>query len=437
MLLSLLIRSAGSSLLGRKLSKVKFSDLVRSSAAYRLMYSIYGILSGSYEGSYAVRSSRAVCSSLERSLSFLKSRRVIGESSVTKRLFDLLFSPFALPIGFLLFFTLSLVRISEATLLLLLLTLIAMLSGIALARVEDDFEIREVKGVVLLLGVAMFLIGYASFVVQLVNTGGIPLLDEQVRRRLSAVLNYLSWTTVPGAAFILSSSNLRKCDAVVFSIIGFIPSLFLAFRTEMIAYLLAVTLVLYGRRMVGPGFVVPALLLVIVSFFGVGAFRSVATGLVQNPLLSVLYRPTITVAALDTMVRIYGMRPVTNGYVHLAAISSLGLISGPRYGPRNLIGRYTMGRTGVSTTATLIGGPLLDWGLIGALGMSLLYSYMLSLSQRFAAKSEALLGPYAVIYSYIIVGIETGILDLNVYVYLALSVLIVVLSLRPRENGSP
>ncbi|MCS7103429.1 MAG: oligosaccharide repeat unit polymerase family protein, partial [Candidatus Korarchaeum sp.] len=244
-------------------------------------------------------------------------------------------------------------------------------------------------------------------------------------------------TTVPGVAFILSSSNLRRCDAIAFSLLGFIPSLFLAFRTEMIAYLLAVTLILYKRRLIGLGFMIPALILAMISFVGVGAFRSIATGLVQNPLLSVLYRPTITVEALDTMVRIYGMRPVTNGYIHLAAISSLGLVSGPRYGPRNLIGRYTMGRTDVSTTATLIGGPLLDWGLIGALGMSLLYSYMLALSQKFAGKNEALLGPYAVIYSYMIVGIETGILDLNVYIYLILSALIVVFSLRSRKDGSP
>lgn len=430
MLLSMLIRSAGNSLLGRKLNRVKFLELLRSSITYRFIHSIYEILSQSYESSYTVRLLRGTCSSLGRTLSS-RERPVGRESKEIKRLFELLFSPFALPIGFLIFFMLSLVRISETTILLLLLTLFAMILGIALARAEEDLEVRDARGAVLSLGVAMFLIGYASFLLQLVNTGGIPLLDEQVRRRLSASLNYLSWTTVPGTAFILASSNLRRCDAIALSLLGFIPSLFLAFRTEMIAYLLAVTLVLYKRRVVDLEFMIPALLLAFISFFGIGAFRSVATGLVQNPLLSVLYRPTITVAALDTMVRIYGMRPVTNGYIHLAAISSLGLISGPRYGPRNLIGRYTMGRTDVSTTATLVGGPLLDWGLIGALGISLACSYMLALSQRFSEKSEALLGPYAVMYSYIIVGIETGILDLNVYIYLILSALITVFSLRP------
>jgi uncharacterized membrane protein len=350
-----------------------------------------------------------------------------------KRLLDLIFSPLILPIGLLFFFMASLVRISEGTILLLFLAIISMLLGIILARAEEDLEVIDARLFILFTGILMFLIGYISFIVQIANVGGIPLLDEQVRRRLSVILNYLSWTTVPGAAFILSSSKIRGCEAILFSIIGFIPPLFLAFRTEMIAYILAVLIVLYNRRLIGIGFITSAFIILSISFIGVGAFRSITTGLVQNPILSVLYRPTITVAVLDTIVRLYGLRPVTNGYIHLAAISSLGLVSGPRYGPRNLISGYTMGRTDISTTATLIGGPLLDWGLLGVVTTSLAYSYILAISHRFSRKSEALLGPYGVIYSYLFVGIETGILDLNVYIYILISILILIFSLRPRK----
>jgi len=38
-----------------------------------------------------------------------------------------------------------------------------------------------------------------------------------------------------------------------------------------------------------------------------------------------------------------------------------------------------------------------------------------------------------VLFSYLVVGIETGILDANVYAYLLLSTLLVLLSLRPRN----
>ncbi|MCS7103322.1 MAG: oligosaccharide repeat unit polymerase family protein, partial [Candidatus Korarchaeum sp.] len=193
-MLSLLIRSVRSSFLGRKLAKARFSDLVRDSSTYKTLCLIYRILSESYESSCTVRSLRRVCSSLERTLGFHRLLKARRDDTAIKRLFELFFSPFALPLGFLLFFMLSLVRISENTILLLLLTLIAMLLGIALARAEEDLEVRDARGVVLLLGVTMFLIGYASFLVQLANTGGIPLFDEQVRRKLSVTLNYLSWT---------------------------------------------------------------------------------------------------------------------------------------------------------------------------------------------------------------------------------------------------
>lgn len=432
MILSLLIRSVGSSFLGRRIKRVKLQDLIKGSFTYKILSSIYEVLSGSYERSLLVRSARRLCEITAKPTRYFEIKINLRVKGVLDHFLEIVFSPIALPIGFLLFFTLSLVRISEGTLLLLALTLISMIAGILIARMEDDLYVADSRGMVLFIGAVMFLIGYASFFVQIVNAGGIPLLDEQVRRKLSAVLNYLSWSTVPGAVFILSSCRIKKCDAILFSLIGFIPSLFLAFRTEMIAYLLAVTLVLYRRRIIGLEFIVAAFVAAIISFIGIGAFRSIATGLVQNPLLSVLYRPTITVAALDTMVRIYGMRPVTNGYVHLSALSSLGLISGSRYGPRNLIGRYTMGRSDVSTTATLVGGPLLDWGLLGALASGLIYSYMLALSWKFSGKRESLLGPYATIFSYLIVGIETGILDLNVYIYLLISILVVILSLRPR-----
>lgn len=430
MILSILIRSIESSLIGRKLTRLR-SSIIKESFTYRALISIYKILSESYDRSFLVRTSRRLCYSIPDKDKFQKFQ--FKEGSLMKRALDVFLSPFILPIGFLFFFMVSLVRVCEGTVLLLFLTVISMLLGIALARAEEEMEVRDARGFILFLGVSMFLIGYAAFIVQIANVGGIPLLDEQVRRKLSAELNYLSWTTVPGTAFILSSSKVRRCEAILFSIIGFIPSLLLAFRTEMIAYILAVLLVLYNRKLIGLGFIVTAFIMLIISFIGVGAFRSIATGLVQNPIISVLYRPTITVAALDTIVRLYSFRPVTNGYIHLAAISSLKLISGPRYGPRNLIGRYTLGRTDVSTTATLIGGPLLDWGILGVLASSFIYSYMLTLSHRFSRKSEALLGPYAVIYSYLVVGIETGILDLNVYIYLLISILIVIFSLRPKR----
>ncbi len=435
MLVSLLLRSFSTSVLGRAWRKLGVPKLVRTSITYRLLITSYEVLSTAAQSSIFLRIIRRTCSyvsTLTSGISKIAPRWGIG-LPIIRRLIDILLSPWMLPLGFLLFFWSSMVRVSTLTMILIYSTVLVMALGILLAYKEEDLRVIDNKGLVIFLGVVMFLLGYIAFIMQVSRVGGLPLLNDELRRGLSPILNYLAWTTVPGTAFLLSSLKLRRCEAYSLALIGFIPSFFLAFRTEMIAYILMALVVLYHRKMINYKQVFLGLLMAAAFFLGVGAIRSLTTGLAQNPLLSVLYRPTITIAALDTIVRLYAFRPVTGGWVHLAALSSLGLIRGSRYGPRTLISIYVGGRRTVSTTATLIGGPLLDWGILGAVVVSLVFSYLLALAYRFSKKADYLLGPYSVLFAYLIVGIETGILDLNIYIYLLLAVMVLLTSLRPEK----
>ena len=434
MLITLLLRSFSTSVLGRIWRKLRIPELVRTSLTYKLLTSTYEILSSAAQYSVFLRILRRACnliSSLTSRIDKLVPRWRM--SLPLDRLVEILLSPWMLPLGFLLFFWSSMVRVSTSTMVLIYFTVLVMASGIFLAYKEEDLHVIDNRGLVTLLGAAMFLLGYVAFIMQVSKVGGLPLLNDELRRGLSPLLNYLAWTTVPGTAFLLSSLKLRRCEAYSLTLIGFIPSFFLAFRTEMIAYILMAIIVLYHRKMVSYKQVFLGLLVAVAFFLGVGAIRSLTTGLAQNPLLSVLYRPTITIAALDTIVRLYALRPVTGGWVHLAALSSLGLIRGTRYGPRTLISIYVGGRRTVSTTATLIGGPLLDWGILGAVAASLTFSYLLALAYRFSKKADYLLGPYSVLFAYLVVGIETGILDINIYLYLLLAVIVLLTSLRPER----
>lgn len=439
MLVTLLVRSFERSIFGRILKKLNASSLVRKSLTYRSLKLLYGLSSASTESAF-MKVLRRICAAARMlSLAILsltpkiRSPRIIGK--YVDRLVKILLSPWMLPIGLLLFFWSSAVRVSILTLALIYLAALIMASGISLAYKEEDLRIVDLRHLTLFLGTVMFILGYAAFIIQISNVRGLPLLNEELRRGLSPVLNYLAWTTVPGTAFLLSSLELKRCQAYTLTLVGFIPSFFLAFRTEIIAFILMATVVLYFRGIIDYRHVIFGLILATAFSLGIGAVRSITTGLAQDPLLSVLYRPTITIAALDTIVRLYALKPITHGWVHLAALSSLKLIGGSIYGPRTLISIYVGGRRTVSTTATLIGGPLLDWGIWGVIFTSFLYSYLLAVAYRFSRKSDFLIGPYSVIFSYLIVGIETGILDLNVYIYLLLSVIIVLISLRPKNEA--
>ncbi len=432
-MISLLIKSYSRSLPARiiRISGNKVIEIIKGSKSYQIVSIIGEILTNAKETSLAISFLKRVCLPFIKDIS--KPDKGTGRRHIS-RIFEIVLSPWALPLGFLLFFWSSLAKVSSTTLLLVYSVTLIMAIAIYLASKEGNLEVANSRNVILFLGFLMFLIGYVAFIVQIAKVGGIPLLNDQLRRGLSPILNYLAWTTVPGAAFLLSSMNLDRCEAYALTLVGFIPSFFLAFRTEMIAYILATLVVLYHREMIGSLHILIGIAVAAVFFVGVGAVRSITTGLVQNPIFSVLYRPTITVAALDTIVRLYDLIPVTGGRVHLAALSSLGLIRGSKYGPRTLISIYTGGRRTVSTTATLIGAPLLDWGWIGAISIPFLLAYFLSFSYKFSMENKHLLGPYATLYSYSIVGIETGILDINVYAYMALALLLIILSLRPKNE---
>ncbi len=386
-----------------------------------------GALAKSYERSFLVRAGGKIC----------PLKPVKTSPNWSSRVMDLLTSPWLFPITLLVFFWVAQVRPSALTLLLLYTSALFSAAFILLTKVDlDNLSVVNPWRLIFLLGAIMLVIGVVGFLLQITRVRGIPLLNEGLRRGLSPVLNYMAWTSVPGMAFILSSIRdvqRRRCLAITLAILGFIPSLFLAFRTEMIAYVLAISLVLYRRNVIKGVHLLLGFLLSLALFVGVGAIRSITTGVAAQPVLSVLYRPTITVAALDTIVRRYNLYPVTHGLLHLAALSSLGLIRGSRYGPRTLISIYALGRRDVSTTATILGGPVLDAGLLGALFVVSLLSYLISLSYRASKRSDSLIGPYATLLSYTVVGVETGILDLNVYLYLLVAALVTVLSLRPRR----
>ncbi len=433
-MISLLIKSYNRSLPARilKISENKLLEVIKGSKSYELVSTLGETLASAKDSSLTIKTLKKICLPFIKLLSVKRGGEV--KISTVNRIFEIILSPWALPIGLLLFFWSSLAKVSATTLLLIYSVVAVMVISIYFASKEGDLEVIDSRGVTLFLGSLMFLIGYIAFIIQLAKVGGIPLLNDQLRRGLSPILNYIAWTTVPGTAFLLSSMNLDNCEAYALALVGFIPSFFLAFRTEMIAYILATLVVLYFRRMISGLHITLGLVVAAVFFIGVGAIRSITTGLVQNPIFSVLYRPTITIAALDTIVRLYDLIPVTGGRVHLAAFSSLGLIKGSRYGPRTLISIYTGGRRTVSTTATLIGGPLLDWGWMGAIALPFLLAYLLSFSYKFSLEGKHLLGPYATLYSYSLVGIETGILDINVYAYIAIALLLIILSLRPKNE---
>jgi len=348
---------------------------------------------------------------------------------------DLLVGPWSLALGLGFFFCLAEVSYSPPTRIAIFTGLAGCLLGLALGGLEArDLRISR-RGFTPRLGWILLLVGVAGFALQIRHAGGIPLLNEEVRRRLSPIYNYLAWSVVPGVALILGSSEPRTDEETGLLLAASLSSLavvtLLGYRTEMVALLLAVVASSYLRGLMRP-MTALALTIGISSLYLAATFARLAgSGLPVSPWSAALERVTLTASYFDLLVQRFGYGGVTHGSVHAAVFSSLARwIPGPRIGPRTIVADLVGARPGVSVTASILAQFYLDFGVVGVfLGMAAL-SFLLRL--LYSRESP---GPYAVLYSYSLVGIETGLLDLNVYSYIAVAVVAAALSFRVGEEG--
>ncbi len=356
-------------------------------------------------------------------------------------LIDYLLSPIAFPLMTLTFFAVADVLYGLKTLILIFSGVACFLAGVLWGSLESKRLTPKVSNLTIFsLGLIMIAIGFLGFFLQIRRVMAIPILNEAVRRRLSPKYNYMAWTSVPGMFYLLSTLKKREGNGLSIKLllmiaIGFIPTFLLGYRTEMLAYFLGILTVLYYRKYISKFALLLWTTLGVIIYMITSVIRLMFSGLTANPFWAAAYRPTITTGFLEGIVMRYGWSQVTGGLIHLSGISSLlRFIPGPRYGPRTIIGIYAGGRRSISTTATIFAQFLLDFGFKGVILAMLALGLLLSIAFNMSKKKEALLGPYATLLSYSLVGIETGMLDLNVYIYFVLSAMTVILSLRSKRG---
>ena len=105
-------------------------------------------------------------------------------------------------------------------------------------------------------------------------------------------------------------------------------------------------------------------------------------------------------------------------------------IPGSDLGPRMMVGKLIAWRTEVTVTPTLIGQMVTDFGKVGvAVGMCFL-GFILGVGFKLMrmTRNYFYIGIYSLILTYAILGIETGILDIQVLLYFAIAIFIYLIS---------
>ncbi|MHC1605021.1 MAG: oligosaccharide repeat unit polymerase, partial [Candidatus Methanofastidiosia archaeon] len=179
----------------------------------------------------------------------------------------------------------------------------------------------------------------------------------------------------------------------------------------------------------------------ILAFFATMTFlRTHTTGAHIGVIESISLRTGLTLDVYDTMANLGGYMGFTKGQTYLATIRSFAtLMPGLAYAPRRYIAVFT-GARGISMTSTILGPIAIDFGLFGTIVFMVVLGFFLQktyqLVKATTGKRRSYISAiYGLTLGYSIIGIETGLVDYEVIVLFALSILYILYISNLSENS--
>lgn len=258
-------------------------------------------------------------------------------------------------------------------------------------------------------GIILIIIGVVFTILDLLWVRGVPLFDPASRKFLSVLYTALSHLLPVGFAIVVSSSKLSNKKIFLYAAAFSALIVLLGYRTQVMILLLSTIFSMYYSGKIKNKILFSSFFVLGLVVFGLSFLRHMVLGIGGNPLTS---RIDLTMSVFDIIVK--NFTGTYEGIIHNSIFSSYGLIPGSKSGPRTLIAN-SIGITGVTITPTIFGAVLMDFGLLGLIPYFGILGILMGISQKIGENLKgAYLGFYSVMASYLIVGIETGILDLDV-----------------------
>ncbi|EHR77707.1 hypothetical protein OCC_09801 [Thermococcus litoralis DSM 5473] len=258
---------------------------------------------------------------------------------------------------------------------------------------EKEFKVIKEEHLVWAFLISLLLIALQIFMIKKV-----PLLDSSARHLLNPHLTALTYFLgVPSSVYLFSKG--KKYSLVY----PFLVALY-GYRTPVLVSFLAFAVAYFDGKDIELKHLAGFSLLILAGLVGIALARGEALG-------TQLVRVQATTSVLDVIIDRTPWHGFYHGYLQWTGIRSY-LLGG--YSPRVLVARFLHMTTGVSITPTLLGGMYLDFGVFSIIEGFLLGVYYGMISK---AKSLLLKVIYYTTLAYGIVGVETGILDLPVYLF--------------------
>ena len=366
----------------------------------------------------------------ENFLSFLNKNNILKNHIFHPLIVIFLFA------GFLL---LSLNTPSQSLTITLIIAFIAFFIGSAILPryfIKDDCEniLYFNKNDMYSIGFCLILISIVFFFVSIATVGGIPLLKPSIRYLLKPIFTMPVFLIIPGTCLVASSylkdfqdEKITRSQArfrfIFLLAIDCAILLLLGYRTPLLAAFLIIIIIGFYGNIVSLWEVVVGALIGVCAIIGIGYFRSLGELTITsstNPFYTLQSRADFTLHVLDLLDFIGGNFGLTHG--NLLASS----IPGSELGPRMMVGKLIAWRTEVTVTPTLIGQMVVDFGKFGVFVEMCFLGFILGIGFKIMQKTKDFfyIGIYSLILTYSILGIETGILDIQVLLYFAIAIFI-------------
>ena len=363
----------------------------------------------------------------EKFLSFVNKSRILNEE---------IFSPLIVLVTFTLFILLATNPVSKDLQLTIIIAFISFFIGstifprFILNNQQNDenstiplFNTKDIYSI----GFCLSLIGIVFLFISIASVGGLPILKSSLRYSLKPIFTMPVFLIIPGIGLIAShylnqykNNEISRSQArfrfLALTAIGIITVLSLEYRTPIIAILLMMIIIGYYGKILSVWEVILGALLGVCAIIGIGYLRSLnelAISSNTNIFSTLESRANFTMHVLNLLNHISG----NFGILHGKMIASS--MPGSDLGPRMLVGKLIAWRSEVTVTPTLLGQMLVDFGKAGVAVEMCLLGFVLGTGYKLIkiTQDSFYIAIYGLILTYSIVGVETGILDIQVLFY--------------------
>ena len=404
-------------------------DILRKSFLFTLIFNILGFLEKEWVNSYF----KSLYPN-EGFLSFFNKSRILS---------DEIFSPLIVLVTFTLFLLLATDPVSRDLQIVIIIAFISFFIGstilprFVLNNQNDEkdkkdelinnsiplFNTKDVYSI----GFCLTLIGIIFLFISIASVGGVPLLKSSLRYSLKPIFTMPVFLVIPGIGLIAShylnqfkkgkiSRSQIRFRFLLLTTIGIITVLALEYRTPIIAILLMMIIIGYYGKILSVWEVILGALIGVCAIMGIGYLRSLnelAISSNTNMFSTLESRANFTMHVLNLLNQISGNFGILHGKMLASSMPGSDL------GPRMLVGKLIAWRTEVTVTPTLLGQMLVDFGKVGVAVEMCLLGFILGVGYKIIkiTQDSFYIAIYSLILTYSIVGVETGILDIQVLFY--------------------